>query len=167
MKLTAVRYNETAKIIDSTVQRLQFDASAQVKSADIVILAVQLGESGTPPYRNIRQVVIAYMEFSERLASIDVDFCKRVAGEIGLLKQRTVTEVNFSKFIFGCADADKRLATRSARTKNRPRVQSHSVRPYPKGNKNIHTVSVLPMIAIGKSLADCFPEIFDVYTFAP
>lgn len=76
MKLTAVRYNETAKIIDSTVQLLQFDASAQVKSADIVILAVQLGERGASPNRNIRQGVKAKLELSERHAAIDVDFCK-------------------------------------------------------------------------------------------
>ena len=107
------------------------------------------------------------MEFPKRHAAIDVDFCKRSTGKSGLLKQRTIVEVDFCKFIFGCADADKCLATRSARTKNRPRVQSHSVRPYRKDNKNIHTVSVLPMITIGKSLADCFPEVFDVYIFAP
>ena len=76
MKLTAVRYNETAKIIDSTVQRLKFDASAQVKSADTVILAVPLAESGASPNRNIRQGVKAQLELSERHAAINVDFCK-------------------------------------------------------------------------------------------
>ncbi len=76
MKLTSVRYDETVKIIDATVQRLQFDASAQVERADTVILAVPLAESGASPNRNIRQGVKAQLELSERHAAIDVDFCK-------------------------------------------------------------------------------------------